>query len=317
MTASQTEHQSTTPTKVTTLPSARQHRNRAIPPTASAPADLSEACAEILYGELCQRDSDLASHNGKLYAWVGDHWSLQDEDLNERRALRWLQGHARKRAHIEAARSCVKTAASMVAYLPPKATDLVVPATDTWLVVNQGQWLAQAPDRKVGVCHRIASQHAIPIGAYQPQPVPDGSLFGRFLDRSLPDKEVQAAVQEYIGYSLSASTAMQLAQMWVGAGSNGKSVLLNIVRALHAKAVAMRLDKLDGFDLTALAGASLVTCDEMPRASINQHALKSLISGGAVEINPKFRDPFTYAPTAKWIVCGNHVPLITDHSHGW
>jgi len=314
MTASQTGHPSNALTQITLLPSARQHRSTPIP---STPADLSEACAEILYGEICQRDPHLASRSGKLYEWVGDHWALQDDDLNERRALRWLQGSARKRANIEAARSCVKTAASMVDPVPPKPVHLVVPVNDTWLVLTQGQWLAQAPDRNVGVCHRVASERAIPLGPYTPQPVPAQSLFGRFLDRSLPDKAVQAMVQEYIGYSLTASTAMQLAQMWVGAGSNGKSVLLNIVRALHAKAVAMRLDKLDGFDLTALAGASLVTCDEMPRGGINQQALKSLISGGAVEINPKYRESFTYSPTAKWIVCGNHVPLITDHSHGW
>ena len=88
------------------------------------------------------------------------------------------------------------------------------------------------------------------------------------------------------------------------------------MQALHEKPVSMSLDGLDGFKLSSLLGASLVYVDETPR-KINEERLKTLISGGAIEIDRKYRDPITIRPTAKWIVSGNALPALSDHSMGF
>lgn len=286
-------------------------------PNANSQIDLSDACPEILYGEACAADDALSSDGGKMNRWVGDHWEYQPETNMVGHALTWLARNARKRAKADTATSCARTAVHMVRKLPEPAGEILVPIKDAWLVLKNGQWHAEQPNREVGVCYRITSGAKIPMGPYTPSPVPDSSLFGRFLAKSLPDPAVQNAVQEYIGYTLCSSVAPQKAQMWIGSGSNGKSVMMNLARAIHGRAVSMRLDKLNGFDLPVIVGASLVIVDEMPNSRINQTTLKTLISGGVTQINPKFAQPFTYQPTAKWIVSGNHLPTLTDHSHGW
>ena len=283
-------------------------------------ADLSQDSAQLLYAEVCQQDKGIAGLGSDLYCWTGDHWSVQEETDNVRHALEWLQINARKRTSMETARGCVDTAIGLIKPLPPRPDPqtVLVPVTGVWLVLDDsGDWVAQEPQREVGVCHRIASSARIPFGRYEPKSVPPKSLFARFLNRSLPDLGVQTLVQDFIGYSLCGSTAMQVAHLWVGGGNNGKSVLMNIVKKLHERTAAMELDKLQGFAMTSVVGASLVACDESPQRRINQQTLKSLITGGAVNIEPKYRSAYSYVPTAKWLINANSIPNVRDHTDGW
>lgn len=80
--------------------------------------------------------------------------------------------------------------------------------------------------------------------------------------------------------------------------------------------MSMQLDALNGFNLAALIGASLVYCDETP-SRIDEQRLKTLVSGDSVQIDRKFRDPLVIRPSAKWIVSGNALPAISDHSDGF
>ena len=286
-------------------------------PSPSSAVDLSEASPEILYGEACADDETLTSDGGKMNRWMGEHWAYQAESVMVKHALGWLAEHARKRAKAETATSCARTAVHMVRSLPAPPIGTLVPVKGAWLVLKDGQWFAEQPNMEIGVCHQVKTSTEFALGAYTPKPVPANSLFGQFLVKSLPDSQVREALQEYIGYTLCDSVAAQKAQMWIGSGSNGKSVMMNVARAIHGRAVSMRLDKLNGFDLPVIVGASLVVVDEMPKSRINQTTLKTLISGGATQVEPKYEKPFTYQPTAKWIVSGNHLPDLVDHSHGW
>ncbi len=272
--------------------------------------------AEILYAEQCSKNRDIAVSDGQFYYWNDSYWKHQEHGDVLRHALDWLRDNCRQRATAEAAKGCAKTAALMVSKLPPRSEQIIIPTERAWFTLDDGEWWVAQPDSRIGLCHQVTLNHQPGPGLYMPAPVSDDSLFGRYLRTSLPDPAVREFVQEYVGYTLS-NLNYQVAQLWIGSGSNGKSVLLNIVRALHAKAVAMRLDRLEGFDLAGIVGASLAICDETPKAKINQQAFKSLVSMGAVEINQKFRETFTYTPMAKWIICGNHMPGIEDHSEGW
>ncbi|MFM0157748.1 DNA primase family protein [Paraburkholderia sediminicola] len=272
---------------------------------------------EIRYAEQTAKDRNIAAADNQFYCWTESYWKLQTDKDAQKHALVWLQQNNRQRATADTARSSVKTALLLAREMPPKPEGIIVPVSGAWFVMDeQFGWWVEEPKRAIGITHCIKLKDKPFPGFYQPDAVPADSLFGKYLSTSLPDKAVRELVQEYIGYTLS-NINRQCSQFWVGSGSNGKSVLLNIVRALHEKAVAMRLDKLDGFDLTSLVGASLAICDETPKAKINQQALKSLISMGAIDVNPKHKDPFTYKPIAKWIMCGNHLPAIDDHSDGW
>lgn len=281
------------------------------------PTSLPTGSPEIRYALQCASDKFVARQETLLYCWNGNYWKVQSNDDNGRHALLWLSQYEPKRATAATAESCVKTAVMLVQPLPPKSDQIIIPVKDAWLRFTDENIVVVEPDPAIGISYRLAVNTVPPLGDYMPALVPHDSLFWNFLTTSLPDAAVRQLVQEYVGYTLTDDTGHQCAQLWVGSGSNGKSVMLNIVRALHERTVAMRLDKLDGFDLVALIGASLATCDETPKLKINQQALKSFISGGATQITGKYAAPVTYRSSAKWVVCANHVPAITDHSDGW
>lgn len=122
-----------------------------------------------------------------------------------------------------------------------------------------------APDASLGITYVVNATVDGSIGEYLPADTPKAGLFSQFLETSLPSPAVRGLVQEFAGYSLLNSTAFQVGQLWVGEGRNGKSVGLEIVSALHAKPVAMRLDNLTGFALQPLIGASLAVVSEALR----------------------------------------------------
>lgn len=280
----------------------------------------SDASVQLLYAEQCAKDRNISGSAGLLYRWEHDHWRSLADLESQSTAFAWLSKFDRGRATAAVAQSCVESAKLMVRKMPaaPKQKVTIIPLHECWLFVDPaGAITAIEPDPGVAICHRIACDKNVPLGAYTPEPLKSESMFARFLASSLPLQEVQDYVQEYIGYTLTGTTSFQVGALWVGAGSNGKSVLLNIVRALHECSAAVRLDKLSGFDLEGLVGASLCFCDETPKGKINQQALKSLISGGAVQVEPKYGKPFNYRSTAKFIICSNHMPSATDHSDGW
>ena len=141
--------------------------------------------------------------------------------------------------------------------------------------------------------------------------------FDDFLQTALPDEKVRARVQEYIGYTLMSDSRYQRAQLWLGTGANGKGVLANIVQELHGNTAAVSLDDLGGFNLSVLIGASLIFVDEIPKNRIDEQILKSLIAGERIQIDRKYEKPVSIHVRGKWLVLGNHLPTVTDHSIGF
>lgn len=276
----------------------------------------SELTPDMQYAYHVQASPDVCTNGELLYRWDGNCWKFLEDKAAQKMVLIWLGKHMSKRATVATADSCLKAALLMANSLPPKPDGLVIPLYGMWLHVDQqGQIRAEYPNRSVGVTHAVPIAASMPVGDYVPAPLPEDSMFAKFLKSSLPDVEVRELLQTYIGYTLTGHTSHQVAQFWIGQkGGNGKSTMLKIAMALHEKAVPIQLDKLDGFSLANLIGATLVACDETPKGKINQQMLKSLISGGATSVERKYRGDISYANTAKFIICANHLPALTDHS---
>lgn len=276
----------------------------------------AEESAEMQYAKHIKACSDIRVGGDLMYRWDGNFWKVQDDKEATRLAFVWLGDNMGKRATVATAESCLKAAMLFAEPLPEKSDELVIPLVGMWLVVDQqGKIRAEAPNPAIGVTHYVPIVASMKMGDYQPRPLPADSMFARFLATSLPNSEVRSLVQAYVGYSLTGHTSHQVAQFWIGEkGGNGKSTMLKIVMALHEKAVPVQLDKLDGFNLTSLIGATLVACDETPKGKIDQQMLKSLISGGATQINRKYKNAVGYANTAKFIICANHLPGLIDQS---
>lgn len=263
-----------------------------------------------------------AADGGVLHAWSGTHWRPLADNEAERLAWDWLAANMPARATAKTAISCVESAVLAVQSMPKPAQDdkrVVIPCKNGYLVLTATampggtdggeQWQRQLikPDRAHGLRYCLACDYV---------PSANAPEFQRFVEQVLPDPDVRAYVQEYLGYTLLPDCRFQRAQFWLGHGANGKSTLAEIIGHLHEKVAAMELDELSGFKLAGLLGASLVYVDETPQR-IDEQRLKMLISGGLVQVDRKYRDPISLRPTAKWIILGNQLPAVSDQTAGF
>lgn len=253
--------------------------------------------------------SGMASDSALLYCWTGTHWSPLDEGASEREAYHWLVKQDAAWASAENARKAVRAACLFAPALPTLTSEVVIPTRSGYVHLEGAELVLKPAEPALGLTHCLEC-------CYDPGQ-PAAPRFTAFLERVLPDEAVRARVQEYVGYTLLADARYQRAQFWLGEGANGKGVLANIVQALHGRIAAMALDQLAGFHLSVLVGASLVYVDEVPRKPIDEQRLKSMIAGERIPVDRKYRDPVSIHVRGKWLVLGNHLPAITDHSTGF
>lgn len=254
------------------------------------------------------------SNRGLLYHWVGTHWVAVEETEATAAAYHWLVKH--QPAHVSP-ENAVRAIRAALMFLPPlpdisTLTEVVVPCQNGYVHLSStggGSAVLKPADLALGIQHVLAVDYN-PVAA-------TATYFDKFLMRALPWADVRERVQEYIGYTLLPDTRFQRAQLWLGDGANGKGVLANIVQELHGAVAAVRLDDLAGFKLAGLIGASLVYCDEVPKGRIDEQVIKSLIAGEKVQIERKYENPISMRIQGKWLVLGNHIPIITDHSTGF
>jgi putative DNA primase/helicase len=251
----------------------------------------------------------VASDRALLYQWTGNHWSPLDEEVAERQAYHWLVGQDINWASAENARKAFRAACLYAHALPLLTQDVVIPTQNGYVHLIDNQLEIRAANPDLGLTHCLECRYEPDRGM--------STKFMQFLARVLPDPSVQGRVQEYVGYTLLADARYQRAQFWLGDGANGKGVLANVVQALHGRIAAIALDQLAGFHLSVLVGASLVYVDEVPRRPIDEQRLKSMIAGERIAIDRKHRDPVSIHVRGKWLVLGNHLPAISDHSSGF
>lgn len=261
------------------------------------------------YAEHLRSSGVWRQDGGVLHLWTGNFWRPMSEDQAEKAAYNWIVRHDRGNASGENARKAYKAALLWCEGVPLAMGEVVIPCRNGYLHVRDDVIRLEPANPELGLRYELACE-------FHPH-APEPEQFTAFLIRILPDEAVRARVQEYFGYTLMNDARYQVAQYWLGSGANGKGVLARILMALHSRAESVQLDALDGFKLSSLIDASLIYCDEAPRGRMNEQNVKSLIAGERVQIDRKYRDPVSVNISAKWLVLGNHLPAITDHSTGF
>ncbi len=170
------------------------------------------------------------------------------------------------------------------------------------------------PHRKV---RGLISQ--IPV-IYDPQA--DAPRFRKFLEEVFEgdsDGEDKAQlILELFGYSLLSTCRYEKFVILVGSGANGKSVLLDLLKALCgiSNVSAVAPEKLDNnFQRAHLQGkyANLIT-EIAEGAVLPDAAMKAITSGEHMTAERKFGHPFDFSPYATLWFGTNHMPHTRDFS---
>jgi len=140
------------------------------------------------------------------------------------------------------------------------------------------------------------------------------------------DEELIDWLWRVAGYLLSGQTSEQCLFLCYGTGANGKSKLLNVLRALlgeyafNAPFSTFESNSRSQIpnDLAALVDRRLVTSSETNEHSqLNEARLKMLTGSDPVTARFLNREFFSYVPVAKFLLAFNHKPRIRDYTRGF
>ena len=135
-------------------------------------------------------------------------------------------------------------------------------------------------------------------------------------------------MQRVMGYGMSGHISEEKMFFWLGMGANGKSVLGNIQGrvmgsyggvAPPAFLMYRRGGDANGPtpDIANLAGKRVVSANEVEAGSnLSGQTLKTTTSTEPITARGLHSAPFTFTPTHKLFVRGNHKPIISDNDEG-
>lgn len=152
---------------------------------------------------------------------------------------------------------------------------------------------------------------------------PDARAVGidDFLAEMLPADAIPI-VYELIGASLLAEYRWREIVVLLGPGSNGKGVLLRILRALlgraNASSVTLQSFSESRFHAAELAGKLANIGGDLDARSIERtDIIKELTGGDRILAERKYSDPFEFTSFATQWFAANELPISRDQSEGW
>jgi putative DNA primase/helicase len=151
-------------------------------------------------------------------------------------------------------------------------------------------------------------------------------LFLAFLQRIFDgNQDVIDYLQRFAGYCLTGHTGEQVLLFFFGLGCNGKTLLANIFGALlgdlastaNAALLMAQNNRGASNDVAALRGARLVKVSEFDDGErLAESQIKTLTGGDPVTCRFLYQEHFTYTPTYKILLIGNHKPKVRGTDHG-
>ncbi|GJF33034.1 DNA primase/helicase [Kitasatospora sp. NE20-6] len=267
------------------------------------------------------------------YSWAGHRWQIDETDtvlwaagdLAEQLSLHDPTGHytnsdlARHRRRalstngMNAMLEQAKAAPGMVMQASALDADPYALCTPGG-VVDLRTGLISKPDP--------ARQKHSRATTVAPQPMQTPRWF-RFLGDTFgidtEGKEMISFLHLCLGYSISGDVGAQIMPFLYGTGKNGKSVLLDVMLQLmgdYADAAPpgfLMAKAFDGHptDLAELHGRRIIMCSELkPGDRFDEARVKLLTGGDKIKARRMRQDFFSFHPTHKLWLLGNHRPEV-------
>ncbi|MEV0604502.1 phage/plasmid primase, P4 family [Streptomyces sp. NPDC050315] len=123
-----------------------------------------------------------------------------------------------------------------------------------------------------------------------------------------------------LGYAITGDVGAQVMAFFYGMGKNGKSVLMDVIIKLlgdYADAASPGFLMAKHFeehptDLAELHGRRIIVCGELKAGDRFDEARVKLLTGGdTIKARRMRQDFFSFTPTHKLFLLGNHHPLVT------
>ncbi|MFN5323949.1 MAG: phage/plasmid primase, P4 family [Bacteroidota bacterium] len=266
--------------------------------------------------ELAKKNSwGLCKNHDFIYLYNGQYWNELDRDN-----LQMFLGEAAEKMGVPVfeARYCdfreklFKQFLSTAHLSKPESegsTVLVNLKNGTYEIGQQGNRLRPF-DRSDFLTYQLNFDY---------NPKSEAPLFQKYLDRVLPDKELQKVLAEYLGYVFTKTSDLKLEKVLLlyGGGANGKSVFFEIVKALLGE------ENMSNYSLHSLSTSDyhramlpnkLVNYASEINGKLETDIFKKMASGEPYEARLPYGKPFLVTNGAKLIFNSNELPKDIEHS---
>lgn len=266
-----------------------------------------------IFAEFFIRQEELAIYEGKIFYCYREGVWTRLEDYELLRKIRDLIQDTRRNIFST---GMGNSALEMLRLAVPQVQNLdkfkhLINLKNGMLNLNTQELIPHDP------CYFSTIQ--LPI-AYNPDAT--CASFKKFVNQIMDDDpERVCVIQEFFGYLLTADTVIHKAFFLFGEGSNGKSLLLDILTNLIGLVNVSNLSLSDldnSFRRANLVGktANIATENEISSKGFNSQFFKAIVSGDRIQVERKYESPISYAPLCKLVFAVNNLPYSRDKSHG-
>ncbi|MBK9722133.1 MAG: DNA primase [Saprospiraceae bacterium] len=276
-------------------------------------------CIEVVLEIAKKNKWAICRHNELIYLYNSNYWSYIDKDK-----LQEFLGHAAERMGVEKfdARHYIfreqlykqfHSGGYMAKPEPKKDIVLINLKNGTFEISPQKQFLRN-PHFKDFLTYQLPFEYRFNAKA---------PLFQNYLDKVLPEKELQMILSEYLAYVFISPATLKLEKVLLlyGTGANGKSVFFDIVNALlgteNVSSYSIKsLTDESGYSRAMLANKLVNYASEI-NGKLETSIFKQLVSGEPVEARLPYIPPFTLANYAKLIFNCNELPKDVEQTYAY
>lgn len=258
---------------------------------------------------------------GAWFEWTGSHWAIEKTGL----VLDLVRETAKQLTDTEGNK--VQRSAGRFAFASGvekfcRVSRAFAVRSDIW---DRDPFLLGTPggtvDLRTGKLRdAYPADHITKVTAITPDVEAERPRWYRFLEEATcGDQEMIKFLRQWAGYSLTGDTREHALVFVHGQGGSVKGVWLSTITKImrdYASTAAMDTFTSSGFDrhpteLAMLAGARMVTASETEKGkSWAEARIKSMTGGDAITAHFMRQDNFTYTPTFKLTIIGNHKPAL-------
>ncbi|WP_420169037.1 phage/plasmid primase, P4 family [Streptomyces violaceoruber] len=272
--------------------------------------------------DLHEQEIRYVPQRGKWLRWDGHRWAWDEAGTVREmsraiaRALPNGEGEAKHRARslstagISAMVAMAQTDPRIVAHAANLDAHRMLLNTPSGAVdLTTGEMIAPDPTQM----HTRST-------AVAPDPGDPTPMWDAFLAQTFGgDNELLQYVQRMAGYSASGSVKWHVLPFLHGGGGNGKGVFLNVMRSLLGdyaatapNAFLMAGAQRHETEIARLHGLRLVIASEVNQeAKFDEAKVKELTGGDGLTARFMRQDHFTFEPTHKLWLMGNHQPRVS------
>jgi putative DNA primase/helicase len=281
--------------------------------------DLSEDGIALEFARRHAQQLRYCHSTGAWFEWTGAYWRKDETD----RAFSWARDLCRE-LNTQGLAKLKKISTASAVEKATRADQRLAVTASAW---DRDHWLLGTPggvvDLRSGELRPASPQDFITKQtAVTPGDCSEPELWLKFLrEATQSDDKLIRFLQQIAGYALTGDTREHALFYVYGPGGNGKGVFERTIKCVMADyAITTPMDMfMESYgdrhptELAMLRGARLVTAEETEQGrAFSQSRIKWLTGGDPVTARFMRQDFFTFEPTWKLLMVGNHQPILRN-----